>query len=214
MKDAVHMKQLTLDEEVPLKWPDGWERTPIQDRKAQPGWKRPLLATRDALSKELQRMGATSAAISRNDSTKDRLDPGVAVYFSRALREDFSWQAQLGITNPAPTLEEIDTAYREKAKQHHPDRGGDIEIFKKLGEYRAQARAWVMGTHGQHHEYVIACDKFTEPRLNMNAIRLAIAAFRQLDRVGVSSMLERTLNRAFKTALPAHASKESHASTA
>jgi hypothetical protein len=43
MTHAVHIKELMLDEETPLKWPDGWERTPIQDRKAQPGWKRPLL---------------------------------------------------------------------------------------------------------------------------------------------------------------------------
>jgi hypothetical protein len=34
-------------------------------------------------------------------------DVGVAVYFSRQLKEDFSWQDALGITDPYPTEEQI-----------------------------------------------------------------------------------------------------------
>lgn len=196
------MKNTQVDEIQNLKWPDGWSRTRIQDRKTQSAWKKNFSGYREALVKELGLMGATSILISR--SNNERLDPGVAVWFS-LKKEDFSWQEGLGIDTPAPTLDEIESAYREKAIKHHPDRGGDIEIFKKLGEYRKHARAWVTGTHDQQHEYVVPCDKFTESRLNLAALRLAFAAFRSLERVGVPAILERTLNLAFKTALPVHA---------
>ena len=195
------MKKTDVTEETTLHWPDGWDRTRITDRKPQTAWKKPYTGYREALVKELERMGATSIIISRSNS--ERLDPGVAVWFSMK-KADFSWQDGLGIETPAPTLEEIESAYREKAMKHHPDRGGDIEIFRKLGDHRKNARAWVLGTHDQRHEYVVPCDKFNEARLNLAALRLAFAAFRSLERVGVPAILERTLDKAFKTALPVH----------
>jgi DnaJ-domain-containing protein 1 len=39
--------------------------------------------------------------------------------------------AVLGLRWPC-TLEEVKTAYRALAKQHHPDRSGDPEVFKKV----------------------------------------------------------------------------------
>ena len=37
----------------------------------------------------------------------------------------------LGI-NPTATADEIRAAYRAKSKQHHPDKGGDIDTFKSI----------------------------------------------------------------------------------
>lgn len=193
------MAKIQVDEEQVLRWPDGWERTRIQDRKPQSAWKKNLTGYRDALIRELERMGATSVLITRNMS--DRMDPGVAVWFSMK-RPDFSWQEGLGLDTPAPTLDQIEDAYRIRAMKSHPDRGGDIEIFKKLGEHRKNAKAWVMGTHENRREYVVPCDRFSEARLNMAALRLAFSAFRSLERVGVPAIMERTLDRAFKQALP------------
>jgi len=198
--------EIEVREESTLKWPDGWQRTRIQDRKTQASWKKGYVDYRRALVAELSRMGATSVLITR--SNNERMDPGVAVWFS-LKKSDFTWQEGLGIENPAPTLDEIETAYRSKAMLHHPDRGGDIEIFKKIGEHRKNAKAWVLGTHDQRHEYVVPCDKFTETKLNVAALRLAFSAFRSLERVGVPAILERTLDRAFKAALPMNASEGS-----
>tara|TARA_R110001592_G_scaffold173302_2_gene411941 strand:+ start:802 stop:1044 length:243 start_codon:yes stop_codon:yes gene_type:complete len=39
----------------------------------------------------------------------------------------------LGIT-PSATWEEIEKAYRSKAKVHHPDRGGDGDTMRALNE--------------------------------------------------------------------------------
>jgi hypothetical protein len=194
------MAKVDVVEEAKLKWPDGWERTRIQDRKPQSSWKKPYSAYRDALVKELERMGVTSVLITR--SPQERMDPGIAVWFSRT-KQDFSWQEALGLDTPAPTLAEIDEAFQKRAMRFHPDRpdGGDISTFQKLVDHRKNAKAWVQGTHEGAHDYAVACDRFTEAKLNMAALRLAFAAFRQIDRVGVPAILERTLERTFKQAL-------------
>jgi hypothetical protein len=194
--------------EVPLRWPEGWGRTLIDQRKRQASWKRPLEFYREAVLKELSRIGVSAATISYNERHKERIDPGVAVWFSLKPAEDFGWQSGLGLDNPAPTVEEIDTAYRARIGKHHPDRiaqgsGGDVAMFHRLSEWRKQARAWVLGTNAPALDNCIPCDRFVEIRQNLAAIRMALGAFRQLERVGIPAILERVMDRAFKAALPA-----------
>lgn len=189
-----------MKEAYPLAWPEGWVRMRIQDRKAQAAWKKNANDSRDLLVKELERWDVESMLISTNIPTKfsgalqtvqEPRDPGVALYFSRKLKEDYTWQDILGINDPAPSLEMIDRAYRDKARLHHPDSGGDIETFKMITAARDKARAWVNQREHQDHQYVIACDTFKEVRWNITAIRLTIAALRQMERCGTSSLLER-----------------------
>ncbi len=192
-------QKLDVIEEHKLRWPDGIGRTPIQARKKQSSWKRTRLDYYNGLVDELGRMGATSILICRAEN--ERLDPGVAVWFSMA-KEDFSWQHTLGIENPAPTMDEIDIAFRERARKCHPDSigGGDPSLFKKLNEARQQAKAWVQGTHDKRHEYVMAIDQYDEPRLNLQALKLAFSYIRGLERVGAPAILSQTLG-AFRAAL-------------
>lgn len=202
-------------EQKQLKWPDGWGRTLIEHRKSRPAWKKPFQVYRDAVVRELKLIGVTAITISRNEFSKERTDPGVAVWFSLKPHDDFSWQTGLHIDNPAPSLDEIDAAYRKLVQRHHPDAvangsGGDVQVFHRLGEYRKRARAWVLGQDAPPLDNCIPCDKFVEARQNLAAIRLALAAFRQLERVGIPAILERVMERAFKTALPAKASEEKH----
>lgn len=205
--------KIELQEVYPLKWPEGWSRTLINNRKTQGSWKKPYSFYRDAVEKELERMGVSSVSISRNDVSKERLDPGVAVWFSIKATEDFSWQAGLMLDNPAPTIEEIDSAYRRLVAKHHPDRieqgsGGDIQMYHKLQDYRKKARAWVLGGETQKHDNCIPCDRFTDARQNLAAVASALRHFRGLERVGIPAILERVMSSAFKAALPAH--KETH----
>ena len=44
-----------------------------------------------------------------------------------------NWIAMIGIDRDASETE-IKKAYRQKAMQQHPDKGGDAEQFKVLGE--------------------------------------------------------------------------------
>lgn len=194
-------------EQSPLRWPDGWGRTLIDQRKNRSNWKRPLSFYRDAVLKELTQLKVTSATISYNEPSKERIDPGVAVWFSLKPAEDFTWQSALHLDNPAPSLKEIDDAFRVLAQKHHPDAvangsGGDIQTFMRLREYREQAKAWVLGTNALNLDNCIPCDRFKEVRQNLAAIRLALAAFRQLERVGIPAILERVMDRTFKAALP------------
>jgi hypothetical protein len=151
------------------------------------------------LSAELGKMGATSILVTRHED--ERLDPGVSVWFS-LTKEDFSWQQVLGLENPAPTLAEIDSAFRAKVKPCHPDNpnGGDVELYKRLVESRNAAKNWIVGTHAHRHEYVMAIDQYTEARLNLCALRLAFFYIRGLERVGAPAVLSQTLG-AFRAKL-------------
>jgi len=182
-------------------------------------WKKTANNYRDALLTELARMGSPSAVISSNVPLNLRgamtpgiepLDVGVAVYFSRKVKEDFSWQDALGIHDPAPTEQQINDAFRRLASQYHPDKGGDIAMFHSVSKHRDNALRWVNRKSNSNFDYVIACDQFREVRLNMAAIVMTIRAIRQIERCGTSSLLE----RAFKgfSALPAYAGAEASAS--
>lgn len=199
-------------EAYPLTWPSGWQRTRPQDRKPMSSWKGTAVKYRDALAVELDRMKSPFSVISSNVPVNARgglergiepLDVGVAVYFSRQMKEDFSWQDALNIHDPAPTTEQINEAYRKLAALHHPDKGGDLEMFRAVTRHRDNAMRWVTRKTDARFDYVIACDLFKEVRLNMAAIVMSIKAIRQLERCGTSSMLE----RAFKgfEALPEQA---------
>lgn len=196
--------------EVPLRWPEGWTRTLIDKRKHQSAWKRQYDFYMKAVRDELTRINVQSARISHNElgGEIERRDPGVAVWFAVKVPDDFSWQIGLKLDNPTPTVEEIEKAYRELARKHHPDSvlagsGGDPEMFKRLGDHRKKARAWVMGSAAAALDNCIPCDRFDSISQNVAAIRMALAAFRQLERVGIPAILERVMGSAFKTALPA-----------
>lgn len=189
-----------MKEAYPLAWPDGWPRTRPQDRKQQGAWKRTANQSRDALEKELKRMESPSFVISSNVPLNQRgamtpgiepLDVGVAVYFSRKFKEDFSWQDALNIHDPAPTEAQVTEAFKRLAQQYHPDRGGDVAMFHSVTKHRDNALRWINRKSNQNFDYVIACDVFREVRLNMAAIVLTIKAIRQIERCGTSSLLER-----------------------
>jgi hypothetical protein len=163
-------------------------------------WKRTASQYRDEVITELERMGSPMSVISSNVPLNMRglmtggvepRDVGVAVYFSRKIKEDFAWQDVLNLHQPAPTEQEIHEAYRRLAAIYHPDKGGDVTMFQSVTKHRDNALRWVNRKTDQRFDYVIACDQFKEVRLNMCAIALTIKAIRQIERCGTSSLLER-----------------------
>ena len=194
-------RKIEVVEEAKLKWPDGCERTRIRDRKPHKAWDDSWGKYKDRLAHELTLLGATSILIQRHED--ERQDPAVVVWFSRK-KEDFSWQDGLGLENPAPRLDEIESAFKARAKACHPDNpnGGDIELYKKCVDWRNAAKAWVTGSHSHQHEMVMAIDAYTEARWNLCALRLAFSYIRGLERVGAPSILSQTLG-AFRAKLVA-----------
>ena len=193
--------KVDVQDEMKLRWPEGWSRTLIELRKPGKQWQKPLEYYRQQIIKELTLMGATSILIARATVDQERLDPGVAVWFSMTT-EDYSWQTLLELP-PAPTLDQIDASYRVKAKQVHPEGPKpDIEMFVRLGKARVAAIAWVKGTHTDRHEFVMALDRYGAIKWNMAGLSRALNAFRSLQKMGMPAILERVLDKAFKAALP------------
>jgi hypothetical protein len=187
---AKFSKQLEGQHEKPLKWPEGWPRTRLQDRETRPAWKKNQAESVASLVKELERLGATSYMITTNETHSE--DSGVAVYFSLKPTNQYAWQEALGFIGEIPTVAQIDAAYMSKAKRVHPDGPTpDITMFHALTEHRDRARAWARGSQTTEHEKVMPCDAFKEQRWNINAIRLTIGALRQIERCGSPLMMER-----------------------
>ena len=185
-----------MHESYPLRWPEGWPRTMLRERESKKQWKKTELQSIADLDVELKRFGVLSATLTRKDPKDFRTatDPSVAVYFSRQREDDFSWQAALGINNPAPTLDEIENAFRALAKKHHTDKpGGDLEMMIALNRHRESAVAYVNRLSGVSHDFVIACDKYNESRWNIFAISNTVYSLRQMERDGTSRLLERAL---------------------
>jgi len=99
----------------------------------------------------------------------------------------------LRIDNPAPSIEEIESAFRRLAAPYHPDKGGDIETWHALDKHKKNALAYVNRLSGASRDFVIPCDNFKEARWNINAIRMTIHSLRQMERDGTSGLLERAM---------------------
>jgi hypothetical protein len=197
-----------MKEATPLKWPGDWQRTLPEKQELNAQWKKPRSFYVAQLETELKRIGVTSSVLTSN-GLSDR-DPGVAVWFSRIKKEDFSWRETLRITSAYPTLDEVDEAYRKLVAQHHPDRGGDINIFHKITDARAKAKDWVNHREGNTFDYAIGADKFKEQKLNIAALANSIRHIRGLERCGTSAIMEKTFEGFAQLAEKA----ESHAARA
>jgi len=184
MKEEIQVTHAKLD------WPAGTMRTLIGNREPNSQWKKPMSYYEQALVKELDRLGVVGIKITMNNTVQE---PGVAVWISRQREADYSWQQLLGIDNPAPSREEINSAYRKKSAPFHPDNptNADLEMFLLLTKARDRAMEWIEMSEGRTHNMVIACDRWKEARWNLNAIRLTIGALRQTERCGTSAMMEK-----------------------
>jgi hypothetical protein len=196
-----------MKETYPLQWPQGQPRTALKDRESRARWKKPERQAVEQLDVELKRFGVLAATVTRKDPSDIRTapDPSIALYFSRPRDEDHGWQHALQISNPAPTIEEVNQAFRKLSTKHHPDSiaqgsGGDLEIFHALSRHKENALAFVNRISGAAHDYCIPCDKFTEARWNILAIAHTIHSFRQMERDGTSGILEQSME-GFRPAL-------------
>lgn len=181
--------EMELHTESPLKWPDDRYRVRFQDRKNQAAWKMPYADTLKGLERELRLAKATSVLVTHNKPGGE--DGGVAVWISRTPVDEYGWQDGLGFIGRVPTEKEIDHAYMEKVRKCHPESPTpNLELYLELTKHRDNARRWVRGERTVEHETVMAVDTFKEIRHNLNAIRLTLAALRQIERCGSPVMTE------------------------
>lgn len=197
-------KEIRMQEQSPLRWPDGQYRTRIQDREERKMWKRTLRQYMEALDKEMVRMKAVEYLVSKDE---DGRDPGVAIYFSRKAIDNYGWQETFGLIGIIPTEDQIQQAYHRLAKIYAPDNPvtGDPARFREITEHRDRAREWARGSQRKQHEYGIGCDAFTEQRWNLNAIALQLSYFRRSEALGCTVMFEQMMSAFTKKALMAGA---------
>lgn len=193
-----------MKEAYPLQWPKGIDRTSLDDRQNRKLWNK--LTDRqavDKLEKELTAFGAFGIVVTRKDPADklSRPDPSVAVYFSRREDMDFQWQEVLNITNPDPSLDDVNQAYRELAKRYHPDQNReDAENMVLLNQHRDNAVRYVKQSTGLDSTYCMAQDMFVEFKQNVTAIRNTIRSMRQMERDGSPRMVQRAM-QGFRPAL-------------
>ena len=176
-----------------LRWPEGQKRTRINLRDKRGQWKKPLSHYLVELRKELEKLKAVGVVIT-GDPDSQKIDPGVAVYFSLPPAEaSGDWQDVLGIDTPKPTEAEIDERFKELARRYHPDNPatGNYDLYRKIDEAKKEAKSWATGNFGKKHERAIACDRYNEVRLNVKAIQVTIAALRRVEEAGAPGFLDR-----------------------
>jgi hypothetical protein len=158
------------------------------ERKA---WKMTKPQYSDRLDTELLRMKVRAATLTLNEAGSR--NPSVALYFTRPpAADDFSWQDTLGISNPDPTVPEIEEKFRAMLKgldQSLVD--ADRDLRYQLNEARKRALAFATGNYGKENELAIACDKFTEVRWNICAIAMTLNFLRRLDDIGSTDIINR-----------------------
>jgi hypothetical protein len=205
------MAKLEVKVEMPLKWPGDRPRIRFQDRKNNAAWKLTYSDTLKALEKELQLNKVTFATVTYN--TLSHEDGGVAVWLSRKPQDDYRWQDEFGFIGTIPTVQELDHAYMQKARTCAPETPTpNLERFMELTKLRDQGRKWIRGERMVEPETVMAVDTFKEVRHNLNAIKLTLAALRQIERCGSPVMMEQAW-RGFRPAIAAQASEDAHASS-
>jgi len=200
------VRTVEVEDRYPLRWPDGYPRTLLNNRKANGSWQKSFSDYRDAVIEELDRMKVSSATITRNELALEDKDPGVAIWYSMKAGGDYDWQVGLGIDNPVPTLEDVDRAYKVLAMKYHPDRNPDrpdyVELFKQAGVWREKAKAYVLGSAVLQQDNCLAFDQFKTAKMNLAAALSALRHFRGLERLGMPFIVSRIMTHAFKTALP------------
>lgn len=185
----------------PLDWPEGWPRTLLRDRRDRKAWKDTLLQSANKLRREMSKSKVLSFVISCNIPPTGQnfadvptpADTGVAVWFSRERKDDYSWQETLHIDSPSPTADEVNTAFKKMAAQYHPDnpRTGDINIYHRYDEAKKRALDFIARKTGANYQQVIAIDTFNQVRLNMRAVQMALVYLRGLENCGAPMILER-----------------------
>lgn len=222
-----------MKEAYPLNWPEGWPRTLLRDRRDRKAWKDTLLQSANKLRKELHKTNLLSFVISCNIPPSGPTvtlegvpidykfmdvpalgDTGVAVWFSRERKDDYSWQEVLQITSPSPTEREISDAFKRLAGKYHPDnlQTGDRNIYGRYDDAKHRALDFIARKTGANYQQVIAIDTFDDVRLNMRAVQMALVYLRGLENCGAPMILERAME-GFAAALTERSESHEHAAT-
>jgi hypothetical protein len=202
---------MDIKEQHPLKWPQNFGRTLIDERINQKAWKKQLSVYVKAVAHEAELLGAKIVLITYNDRAEDsQKDPGVAVWYSRQRSKDTSWQRVLRLDNPNPTREQIDKAFKSRVMEEkcHPDQvaggsGGDAKMYIKLDEAWRNAKAYLEGDNPYDLKNCLPMDRYVDVRQNMAGCKLYLEHLRAMYRLGNPFVVESMMEQGLRAALTA-----------
>lgn len=201
---------MQVDERHPLRWPENYGRTLIDDRIDQKAWKKQTSFYVKQVAHELELLGAATITVTYNEGDAIKRDPGVAIWFSRQRSKDTSWQRTLQIDNPSPTRQEIDKAFKRLVMEYkcHPDQiaagsGGDTKMYVKLDEAWRTAKAYVEGDNPYDLKNCLPMDRYVTVHQNMAGAKLYLSHLRALYRLGNPSVVESMMDRGLQATLTA-----------
>lgn len=215
------MAKLEVKVENPLKWPENFGRTLIEERINQKVWKKQLSVYVTAVTHQLEMLGASVVLITHNEREQDALkDPGVAIWYSRQRSKDTSWQRVLRLDNPNPTRAQIDKAFKVRVMEErcHPDQiaggsGGDAKMYIKLDEAWRNAKAYLDGDDPYQLKNCLPMDRYIDVRQNMAGAKLYLEHLRAMYRLGNPFVVESMMDRGLHAALTAGSGEGSHEPT-
>ena len=202
---------MNVEERHPLKWPENFGRTLIEERINQKAWKKQLSLYVKAVGHQLELLGAKTVLVTYNEREEDAgKDPGVAIWYSRQRSKDTSWQRVLRLDNPNPTRKEIDDAFKRRVMEEkcHPDQisggsGGDGKMYIKLDEAWRNAKAYLEGDNPYDLKNCLPMDRYIDVRQNMAGAKLYLEHLRAMYRLGNPFVVESMMEQGLRVALTA-----------
>jgi hypothetical protein len=216
------MNDIEVKLETPLKWPNNFGRTLIEERLNQKAWKKQLSVYVKTVGHELELLGARTVLITYNERALDaERDPGVAIWYSRQRSKDTSWQRVLRLDNPNPTREQIDKAFKTRVMEErcHPDliaggSGGDAKMYIKLDEAWRNAKAYIEGDNPYDLKNCLPMDRYVDVRQNMAGAKLYLEHLRAMYRLGNPFVVESMMDRGLHAALTSGSGEVGHGAPA
>ena len=200
---------MKVEEQNPLKWPENFGRTLIEERVNQKAWKKQLSVYSKAVAHQLELLGANVVLITYNERAQDAdKDRGVAVWYSRQQSKDTSWQRVLHLDNPNPTREDIDRAFKRRVMEErcHPDliaggSGGDAKTYIRRNEAWRNGKAYLEGDNPYDLKNCLPMDRYVDVRQNMAGAKLYLEHLRAMYRLGNPFVVEGMMERGLRAAL-------------
>jgi hypothetical protein len=98
---------------------------------------------RDVVREEASRAAMASAANEAEFERQRKEQEKVKVKVRETGPLHLIASGMLGLGRLPESVEEVNAAFRKQAKVHHPDKGGDVEVMRRLSEARDLLLLWL-----------------------------------------------------------------------
>jgi hypothetical protein len=102
-------------------------------------WERMRQVMYEEARRAIAEQGMTEAEFERQRKEQEK----VKVNERASEAKHLIASGMLGLGRLPESVEEVNAAFRKQAKVHHPDKGGDVEVMRRLSEARDLLLLWL-----------------------------------------------------------------------